>query len=172
MAATSITGKHERRNLMYFAAWPASGNGTIQWEVLGVDNDDLSKELNPDVEKGKNVLGEATFRHMGYEPEVNIDPYYADTTSKLYSHLKEVAIQEMYAPSEITGFFVEVVYTSYDSATGTLSGTGYKRNAYIVPQSTGGDTGGLGIPFTVNPVGPMTTVSVSYVISTRTVTIT
>ena len=33
------------------------------WEALGKDTDDLSKELNPDTETSKNVLGETTFKH-------------------------------------------------------------------------------------------------------------
>ena len=53
-----------------------------------------------------------------------------------------------------------------------MTGTGYMREAYIVPQSTGGDTSGLGIPFTVNPIGPMTAVTVVYTLATRAVSIT
>ena len=41
-----------------------------------------------------------------------------------------------------------------------------------MPQSTGGDTAGFAIPFTVNPVGPMTEVTVVYTLATREVTIT
>ena len=167
---TDVSGKLERRNLMYFAAFPASGGGSIQWEVLGVDNDDLSKDLNPDVQRGKNVLGETTFRHAGYEPEVNVDPFYADTTSKLYAGLKEASIQEKYDDASIKGWYIEAAMTQIGDD-GTLKGTGYKREAYIVPQSTGGDTAGLGIPFTVDPIGPMTTVTVTYTIATRAVTV-
>ena len=163
--ANEVSGKLERRNLMYFCSF----DGT-NWEVLGVDNDDLSKALNPDVERGKNVLGESTFKHRGYEPEVSVDPYYADTESKLYEKLKAAAIQEKYGEADIKGYFVEVCYTTATET--TLTGTGYKREAWIVPQSTGGDTSGMGIPFTVNPIGPQTPVNVSYTIADRSVTIT
>lgn len=146
---------------------PASGG----WEVLGRDNDDLSKELNPDTETSKNVLGEATFKHNGYEPEVSVDPYYADDTSPLYNKLLTAAIQEKYGDEDIKGYFTEVVFTTVDEDAGTMSGTGYMREAYIVPQSTGGDTSGLGIPFNVHPVGSPTTVAVTYTIATRAVTI-
>jgi len=156
--------KLDRNRGMFFASF----DGT-EWEVLGKDNDDLSKELNPDTETSKNVLGEATFKHNGYEPEVNVDPYYADEDSVLYEKLLAAAIQEKYGDTDIKGYFIEVVFST---ATATaLTGTGYKREAYIVPQSTGGDTSGLGIPFTVNPVGAMTAVSVNYTIATRAVVI-
>ncbi len=157
--------KLDRRSNMYFASY----DGT-QWEALGRDNDDLNKELNPDTETSKNVLGETTFNHSGYEPEVSVDPYYADTDSILYEKLRDAAVQEKYGDADIKGFFIEVVFETAESG-GKLTGTGYKREAYIVPQSTGGDTSGFSIPFTVNPVGPMTPVSVSYTIADRTVTV-
>lgn len=157
----------DRNRGMFFASF----DGTA-WEVLGRDNDDLSKELNPDTETSKNVLGEVTFKHNGYEPEVNVDPYYADEDSVLYEKLLAAAVQEKYGDADIKGYFVEVVFDTANAANGTMSGTGYKRAAYIVPQSTGGDTSGLGIPFTVNPVGAMTAVTVKYTLATRAVTIT
>ena len=161
--------KLDRNRNMYFASFDKTA-----WDVLGRDNDSLNKELNPDTETSKNVLGEATFKHNGYEPEVNVDPYYADEDSALYDKLKVAAVQEKYGDSDIKGYFVEAVFDGV-SATGTsgkLTGTGYQREAYIVPQSTGGDTAGFAIPFTVNPVGPMTEVTVTYTLATREVTIT
>lgn len=159
--------KLERYKNMYFASY----DGTT-WEVLGRDNDDLSKELNPDTEAGKNVIGEATFKHSGYEPEVSVDPYYADPDTPLYEKLKAAAVQELYGDGDIKGYFVEVVFDTTQSSTTQLTGVGYKREAYIVPQSTGGDTSGFSIPFTVNPIGSPTQVNVTYTRATRAVTIT
>lgn len=159
--------KYDRNRLMFFASF----DGT-EWEVLGRDNDELTKELNPDTETSKNVLGESTFQHSGYEPEIEVDPYYADPESPLYEKLSAAAVQELYGDEDIKGKFVEVIFDKADEAAGTMSGTGYQRDAYIVPQSTGGDTAGLGIPFTVNPVGPQKKVDVKYTKSTRAVTIT
>lgn len=158
--------KYDRNRLMFFASF----NGT-DWEALGKDNDELSKELNPDTETSKNVLGESTFQHSGYEPEVEVDPYYADPSSKLYEKLSKAAMEELYGDSDILGKFVEVIFDTVDASAGTMSGVGYKRDAYLVPQSTGGDTSGLGIPFTINPVGAQTKVNVTYTKATRAVTI-
>ena len=159
--------KLKRNMFMQFASF----DGTA-WEVLGVDNDNLSKELNPDTETSKNVLGETTFKHNGYEPEVAMDPYYADSTSALYEDLSAAALEEKYDDASIKGYYVEGILTTVDDTTGTITGTGKKRAAYIVPQSIGGDTAGLGIPFNVNPVGPMTDVTITYTVATRAVTIT
>lgn len=70
---------------------------TSGWEALGKDNDDLSKELNPDTETSQNVLGETNFKHSGYTPEIGLDPYYIDPSRKMYDHLREVALEELYA---------------------------------------------------------------------------
>lgn len=166
--------KLDRNRLMYFAGFLQAGTsksapGDVDWEVLGVDNDELNKDLNPDTETSKNVLLEATFKHNGYEPAVAVDPYYADDDSNLYEKLSAAAIQEKFGDADIKGYFVEVNYSTATAT--TLSGTGYMREAYIVPQSTGGDTAGMGIPFEVHPVGPMTAVTVTYTIATRAVTI-
>lgn len=159
--------KYDRNRLMFFGSFDAT-----DWEALGKDNDDLSKELNPDTETSKNVLGESTFQHSGYEPEVDVDPYYADPDSALYPKLSKAAMEELYGDEDILGKFTEVIFDTVDAEAGTMSGTGYQRDAYFVPQSTGGDTSGLGIPFTVNPVGPQTKVNVTYTKATRAVTIT
>lgn len=159
--------KYARSRLMFFASF----DGT-EWEPLGKDNDDLSKELNPDTETSKNVLDESTFQHSGYEPEIDVDPYYADPDSALYPKLSKAAMEELYDDEAIKGKFTEVIFDRVDAEAGTMSGTGFQRDAYIVPQSTGGDTAGLGIPFTVNPVGPQTKVNVTYTKATRAVTIT
>lgn len=158
--------KLDRNRLMFFASF----NGT-DWEALGKDNDDLSKELNPDTETSKNVLGESTFQHSGYEPEVELDPYYADPTSVLYDKLQAAAMQEKYGDADIKGYFLEVIFDTVNTGAGTMSGNGFMREAYIVPQSTGGDTAGLGIPFTVNPVGAQTAKNVVYTKATRAVSV-
>lgn len=145
-----------------------------EWEVLGKDNDDASKELNPDTESSKNVLDETTFTHSGYEPEFDLDPYYADESSILYDKLTAAALKEGHKDEDVKGYFLEVLFKSegVDEKAGTLTGVGYKREAYIVPQSIGGDTTAVSIPFNVNPVGPQTEVSVTYTRATRAVTVT
>lgn len=79
----------DRNRGMFFGSW----DGTA-WEAIGKDNDDLSKELNPDTEKSKNVLGESTFKHSGYEPEVDVDPYYMDPDRAMYEKMLTNALEE------------------------------------------------------------------------------
>lgn len=157
----------DRNRGMFFGSW----DGT-DWEAIGKDNDELTKELNPDTETSKNVLGESTFTHSGYEPEVDVDPYYMDPDRKMYEHMLECAIEEKYGESDLLGKFAEAFFTTVDEDAKTMSGYCYVRDAWFVPQSTGGDTTGYAIPYNINPVGSMTKMSISYDMSTNTPTIT
>lgn len=158
--------KMERNRHILFASFNAT-----DWEAIGVDMDDLSKELNPDTETGKNVLCETTFKHNGYEPSVDASPYYADANSVLYDKLCAAALHEKYGDADIKGYFVEAVFKN-DAVNGVLTSTeAVKREAYLVPQSIGGDTSGFQIPFTITPVGAETAVVVTYTKATRAVTV-
>lgn len=142
------------------------------WEALGKDNDDLAKELNPDTETGKNVLGETTFTHSGYEPEVDLDPYYMDPSRVMYAHLLDIALQEKYGEADCIGYFAEAFFTAANEETKTMTGYCYVRQAWFVPQSTGGDTAGYAIPFNIHPIGGMTKKLISYNMTTNEATIT
>ena len=145
-----------------------AGNGG--WEALGKDLDDLSKDLNPDTENSKNVLGETTFEHKGYQASVALDTYYMAPERLMYEHLLEVAQKELYAESDIGGYFAEAYFTAVDETNHQMTGYAYVRRANIVPQSTGGSTAGFSIPFTVYPVGGMEKKAITYDMLTNTAT--
>lgn len=132
------------------------------WEALGKDNDDLSKELNADTETSKNVLGESTFTHSGFEPEISIDPYYIDPGRKLYKWVRDIAMNEKYAESECVGYFAECYFTLANKEKQQMIGVANVRKAWFIPQSIGGDTAGAAVPINVNPFGPVTKYNVVY----------
>lgn len=165
MNVTGTPKDGDRITIMFTAA--SSG-----WEALGKDNDSLVKELNPDTDTTKNVLGESAFKHSGYKPSVDLDPYYMDPGRVMYAHLLECAMEEKYGEADLLGYFAEAFFTSVDAAAGTMSGYCYQRRAWFVPKSTGGDTAGYSIPYTINPVGPMTKRKIVYDMSTNQATIT
>lgn len=142
------------------------------WEALGKDNEELSKELNPDTETSKNVLGEATFVHSGYAPEISMDPYYIDPARKMYKKLVENALQEKYGEKDLLGYFAEAHFESANPQTRIMTGYCFVRRAWYVPQSTGGDTSAYAIPVTINPVGAVSRKKISYDMSTNEATIT
>ena len=164
----SITGTPSNNDTITVTYTPASGG----WEALGKDDDDLSKDLNPDTDTKKNVLGETTFNHKGYEPTIGMGTYYADPNRLLYAHLLDIAMQEKYSEEDCLGYFAEAFFTNVDESTRTMTGYCYVRRAWIVPQSVGGDTSGLAIPFDITPTGGMTKKNISYNMATNVATIT
>lgn len=164
----TTTGTAEEGDVITVTYIAASGG----WEALGKDDDDLSKELNADTETKKNVLGETTFEHRGYEPEISMDSYYMDPSRIMYEHMLEVALQEKYSEEDLLGYFAEAFFTAVDETTKKMTGYCYVRRAWFVPQSVGGDTSGYQIPFNINPTGPMAKKAIEYDMTTNVATIT
>lgn len=164
----TVTGTPSNGDTIKVEYTAASGG----WEALGKDVDTLTKELNADTENKKNVLGETSFEHRGYQSSVDMDTYYMDPSRLMYEHLLEVAMQEKYSEGDLLGYFAEAYFTAVDEETHTMTGYCYVRRAWFVPQSVGGDTGGFSIPFTVNPVGGMEKKNISYDMTTNTATVT
>ena len=154
----AVTGTATSGDMIDINYTKASGG----WEALGKDNDNLTKDLNPDTEKSKNVLGESTFRHTGYEPEVSLDPYYIDPSRKMYKRIMRNAIEERYGENDLKGYFAEAFFTTANKETRKMTGYCYVREAWYVPQSTGGDTAAYGIPVTITPVGAITRGTIVY----------
>lgn len=164
----TLTGEPASGDILVITYTAASSG----WEALGKDNDDLSKELNPDTETSKNVLGETAFTHSGYEPEINVDPYYIDPSRKMYARLRDIAIEERYGESDLKGLFAEAYFQSANKSTNKMTGYCYVRDAWYVPQSVGGDTAGYAIPVNIYPVGPTVKKNIVYDVSTNEATIT
>lgn len=61
-------------------------------EIIGEDIDDMSVDLNPDVEKRKNILGKTKVNDKGYEPSISADPFYANPEYKLYPKIRDLAL--------------------------------------------------------------------------------
>ena len=141
--------------------------GGSPWEALGKDNDDLSKELSPSTETTQNVLGESTFSHSGFQPEVSIDPYNIDPSRKLYKWILDIAKNEKYAASECVGYFAEFTADGVNTERQVMVGTANVRQAWYIPQSMGGDTAGANIPTQISPFGPVSKYNVVYHIDTN-----
>lgn len=162
----TLTGEPVKNDIIVvdYSSEISQGEG---WEALGKDTDDLSKDLNPDIETSKNVLGEATAVHMGYEPEVNLDPYYIDPARRMYAKVRKAAIEELYGEADILGWFAEAFFDTVNRETRKMTGKAYVRKAKYVPLSTGGDTSGYAIPVTIHPEGAMAVKNVEYDMTTN-----
>ena len=141
--------KIERKYLAHFidAGFGIKADGDTTYSPnyvrLGKDLEEYSEELNPDVEVNKNILGEQNVVHNGYEVQSEIDPYYAYTGDPLFERLAKIA-NERLTGDDCKTTKVDVLL----SADGTVLWA-YQEDAYVVPNSLGGDTSGVQIPFTV-----------------------
>ena len=81
-------------------------------------------------------------------------------------------MQELYGEGNCLGYFAEAFFTAANPETKKMSGYCYVRQAWFIPQSTGGDTAGFAIPVNINPVGAISKKKIVYDMSTNEATIT
>lgn len=150
--ADEITGRVARKYMAHYidAAFSAT---TPSYYRLGKELEEYTVDMNPDTEVVKNILGDSTFRHNGYEPSADSDPYYANTDDPLFPKLQSF-IDDLVTDDRMKTTAVEVHL--WDEGTSTGSYVAYRQGCYVVPTSYGGDTSGYQIPFTVNYVGSKT----------------
>ena len=121
------------------------------WEIIGEDIEEMSVELNPDTETIKNILGQTKAKDNGYEPTMDADPFYADPEKKLYPKIRDIALQQLKGDACKT-FMLEVIVED-TNATNHLA---FVQEVMVKPQSYGGDTAGMNIPFQVSFNGSRT----------------
>ena len=144
-----VGNKLERKYFQTFIDTTMNGT-TPSYKVLGKDLEEFSVDMNPDTEVSKNILGESTFVHNGYETSAAAEPYYCRQGDELFEALQAIIDNgSQYEGCATTLLEVHL----WDP--GTTSGTykAYKQPCYLVPTSYGGDTSGYQIPFNVNYVG-------------------
>ncbi len=137
--------KIERKYLAHYV--DAGFGGTVNYVRLGKDLEEYNEELNPDVEVQKNILGEQNVQHNGYEVQSDVDPYYAYTGDALFEALADIA-NERKSGDDCVTTKVDVLLNS----DGTVEWA-YREDVWLVPNSIGGDTSGVQIPFTIYNAG-------------------
>ncbi len=134
--------KIERKYLAHFIDTAFSGTSP-SYARLGQDLEEYSIELNPDVETTKNIIGNASTTVKGYEPTGSVDTYYAYEDEPLFERLSEIA-NERSTGSQLKTTVVDVLLDSEGVITWA-----YREDVLVIPQSIGGDTGGVQIPFEI-----------------------
>lgn len=118
------------------------------WEILGDDIEEMSMELNSEVDQTKNILGQNKTTDNGYTPSMDADPFYADPEKGLYEPLRDIAMERK-TGSACKTLLLEVIVEN----TSDPSHLAYVREVMVKPQSYGGGTEGFNIPFTVSEDG-------------------
>lgn len=141
-----MPGKIERKYLAHFI--DASFNGTpVNYIRLGKDLEEYNEELNPDVEVSQNILGEQNVQHNGYEVQSEVEPFYAYDGDPMFTKLCQIANQRLTGNACMTTK-VDVLL----NASGNVVWA-YREDCYVVPNTIGGDTSGVQVPFTVYNAG-------------------
>ena len=135
--------KLARKALAHYIDGSFGSEGSPKWYLIGKDIDDMSVELNPDTESTENILGETSVKDNGYEVSMSADPYYADPADEIYAKIKDIAMNRLKG-DECKTKILEVVI---DKETGPFDA--WIEDCIVKPQSYGGDTSGVGIPFDV-----------------------
>lgn len=139
--------KIERKYLAHFIDATFGSGNTPNYVRLGDDLEEYNIELNPDVEVTKNIKGEQSVKHNGYEVQSEVDPYYAVVGDALFTKLASIANGRLTGDDCMTTV-VDVLLAS----DGTVVWA-YKEDACVVPKTLGGDTSGVQIPFSVYNAG-------------------
>lgn len=137
--------KLERKAYATYIDATFGGSGSPVWFLIGKDIEELSVELNPDIETIKNILGETSIKDNGYEPQFSADPYYANPDDAIYEKIKAIAMERLKGDQCKTKV-LEVIITD-DSG---QDYEGYTEDVIVKPQSYGGGTDGFAIPFDVH----------------------
>ena len=136
----------ERKYLMHFLD-SSFGGATANYIWIGDDLEEYNEELNPDIEQKKNIKGESRVVHNGYEVSSEVEPFYAYEGDPLWEKLADIA-NERKTGSDCVTYKVDVLVSS----TGAVVWA-YREKVYVIPNSIGGDTSGVQIPFTVYNAG-------------------
>lgn len=138
--------KIERKYLAHYL--DASFNSdSPEYVRLGADLEEYIEELGPDVEVKKNIIGEQSVSHNGYEVQSEVDPYYADFDDPLFEQLSKIANERLTGNACITTK-VDVLLDEEGTCIWA-----YREKVYVIPNSIGGDTSGVQIPFSVYNAG-------------------
>ncbi|MGN0506636.1 MAG: hypothetical protein ACI4FZ_08750 [Lachnospiraceae bacterium] len=139
--------KLERKALAHYLD---SSFGGVQaaWFLLGADLEELSVELNPDVESVTNILGETSVRDNGYEPSATADPYYANPEDAIYEKIRDIALERKKGDACKTKILEVIIEDTKDA-----SHLAFVEDVIVKPTSYGGGTDGVAIPFDVHFAG-------------------
>lgn len=138
--------KIERKYLAHYID-ASFGAEEVNYVRLGDDLEEYNEELNPNVEVTNNIKGEQSVKHNGYEVQSEVDPFYANSGDPLFERLAQIANERLTGDACVTTK-VDVLL----AADGSVEWA-YREKVYVVPNSFGGDTSGVQIPFSVYNAG-------------------
>ena len=124
-----------------------AANATLDWYRIGQDLEAFAEELNPEVDVKKNILGVQSVNHKGYNVSSSVDTFYAYEDDAMFDHLKAISNNRSTGDA-CRSTRVEALLSVGANGTVTVA-EAWREDCWIVPQSYGGDTAGVQIPFQI-----------------------
>lgn len=121
---------------------------TPTYEAIGEDLEDFSVEMNAQVDKKKNILGKNKNTLSGYEPQADVDTYYAIPGSKTFEFLQDI-LDNRKTDDDVKTDVVEV-HLWEESGNSGVEFKAYKDEVIVEIVSYGGDTVAYGIPYNLH----------------------
>ncbi len=152
----SITGNGyiKREEFMVFAD-VSNTSGTPEWELIGDKVEEMSLEMNPNVETVTDITGNTSTTLDKYEVQTSVSPMRAKKESKLFAILYDIVKEEKtLSDVERTFLCVNVFDATGEGETATYAA--WTQKGVIAVQSYGGNTQGLDIPFNIHWAGKKT----------------
>lgn len=143
MSDPAPIGKLKRSYLLHFID-ASFGGQTASWFLIGKHISDMSVNLNPSTEVIKNILDETVTNDNGYEPSIEANTYYANTSDSIYSQIKDIAMNRLTGDDCKTKVLEVIIDTD-----GTTH-SAWQEDCIIKPQSYGGAQGGVNIPYNIS----------------------
>lgn len=153
--ADAAAKKLERKYLTHWLNPTFEISDTAAYTRLGKDLEAFSVELNPEVETTRNILGENSVQHSGYEVTADADPFYYYENDDLAQKVLDIALGRLTGDECKTQYLDVVLRPGEEGAEPTVV-VAWREDVYVVPTSYGGDTSGVQTPFTVHFAGNRT----------------
>lgn len=143
----------ERKYLAHYID-AAFSTSTPTYVRIGKNLEEYTEELNPDVEVTKNILGEQSVQHSGYEVQSDVDPfYYEDYDDTLSNKIMDLANTRATGDKCKTTMVDVLLRPGLTEDAAPTVVWAYREDVYLIPNSVGGDTSGVQTPFSVYKAG-------------------
>lgn len=123
---------------------------------LGADLEEYNVELNPEVETKRNILGENAVYISGYEASSDVDPFYYDYDESLSKKIWDLVQTRATGDACKTSTVDVLLSPSVDEGGDPIVIEAWREDCIVVPQSYGGDTTGIQLPFAIHRTGNRT----------------
>ena len=134
---------------------PSSYATSTRYIRLGEHLEQFSEEMNPQIDVQRNVFGDPVVLHAGYQVESSVDVFYAsrtwdDPSKLLYEWVLEITNGRLTGDNCKTTRIEAMIDMNNQNGFATWA---YKEDCFVVPQSFGGDTSGVQLPFQIINAG-------------------